>query len=131
MRRTPSAAPSSGDMAADSAPPCGMGQPVEVDGPADAKDLGREQTRGGGIAVAGPGPVPRRAAGVLVVEQREGGGHITTGVCRGEDATYVSRIREDTTVEHGLSLCVVSDNLRKGAALNAVQIAEHLVENYL
>ncbi len=49
--------------------------------------------------------------------------------CVGEDAVYVSRIRKDPTVKHGLSLWVVSDNLRKGAALNAVQIAEHLVKH--
>jgi aspartate-semialdehyde dehydrogenase len=49
----------------------------------------------------------------------------------GEDAVFVSRIRKDPTVPHGLSLWVVSDNLRKGAALNAVQIAEHLIEHYL
>ena len=51
--------------------------------------------------------------------------------CAGEDATFVSRIREDITVENGLNLWVVADNLRKGAALNAVQIAEMLVKDYL
>ena len=69
----------------------------------------------------------REAPGVLVVDKREDGGYITPIECVGEDATYVSRIRKDPTVEHGLSLWVVSDNLRKGAALNAVQIAECLI----
>ena len=55
------------------------------------------------------------------------GGYATPVECAGEDATYISRIREDITVENGLALWVVSDNLRKGAALNAVQIAELLV----
>ena len=67
----------------------------------------------------------------MVVDRREDGGYMTPVECAGEDAVFVSRIRKDPTVEHGLSLWVVSDNLRKGAALNAVQIAEHLVENYL
>jgi len=69
----------------------------------------------------------REAPGVLVVDKREDGGYVTPIECVGEDATYVSRIRKDPTVEHGLSLWVVSDNLRKGAALNAVQIAECLI----
>jgi aspartate-semialdehyde dehydrogenase len=69
----------------------------------------------------------REAPGVLVVDKREDGGYVTPVEAAGEDATYVSRIRKDPTVEHGLSLWVVSDNLRKGAALNAVQIAECLV----
>jgi len=71
--------------------------------------------------------VLRAAPGVLVVDKREDGGYVTPIECVGEDATYVSRIRKDPTVEHGLSLWVVSDNLRKGAALNAVQIAECLI----
>jgi aspartate-semialdehyde dehydrogenase len=69
----------------------------------------------------------RSAPGVLVVDKREDGGYVTPAECAGEDATYVSRIRKDPTVEHGLALWVVSDNLRKGAALNAVQIAECLI----
>ncbi len=73
----------------------------------------------------------REAPGVLVVDKREDGGYITPIECAGEDATYVSRIRKDPTVEYGLSLWVVSDNLRKGAALNAVQIAECLVNRKL
>lgn len=73
----------------------------------------------------------REAPGVLVVDKREPGGYITPIECVGEYATYVSRIREDSTVENGLSLWIVSDNLRKGAALNAVQIAEVLGQRCL
>jgi aspartate-semialdehyde dehydrogenase len=68
----------------------------------------------------------REAPGVLVVDKREPGGYVTPIECVGDYATYVSRIRTDPTVENGLSMWVVSDNLRKGAALNAVQIAELL-----
>ena len=73
----------------------------------------------------------RAAPGILVVDKREDGGYVTPIECAGEDATYVSRIRKDPTVEHGLSLWIVSDNLRKGAALNAVQIAESLINRKL
>ncbi len=73
----------------------------------------------------------RRAPGVLVIDKREAGGYITPLEAAGEDATYVSRIREDATVENGLTFWCVSDNLRKGAALNAVQIAELLVNRGL
>ncbi|PZQ85717.1 MAG: aspartate-semialdehyde dehydrogenase [Ancylobacter novellus] len=73
----------------------------------------------------------RNAPGVLVVDKREPGGYITPYEAAGEDATYVSRIREDATVENGLAFWCVSDNLRKGAALNAVQIAEVLVNRKL
>ena len=73
----------------------------------------------------------REAPGILVVDKREPGGYITPVECVGDYATYVSRIREDPTVENGLSLWVVSDNLRKGAALNAVQIAELLGRKHL
>src|SRR5258705_11822306 len=69
----------------------------------------------------------REAPGCLVIDKREPGGYITPIEATGEDATYISRIREDGTVENGLSMWVVSDNLRKGAALNTVQIAELLV----
>ena len=62
--------------------------------------------------------------GIMVVDRREDGGYITPMDCVGESATYVSRIRQDETVANGLNLWCVSDNLRKGAALNAVQIAE-------
>jgi aspartate-semialdehyde dehydrogenase len=68
----------------------------------------------------------REAPGVLVVDKREAGGYITPIDCVGDYATYVSRIRQDETIENGLNLWIVSDNLRKGAALNAVQIAEVL-----
>jgi aspartate-semialdehyde dehydrogenase len=73
----------------------------------------------------------REAPGVLVIDKRENGGYITPYEAVGEDATYVSRIREDKTVPNGLALWCVSDNLRKGAALNAVQIAETLVNRKL
>jgi aspartate-semialdehyde dehydrogenase len=73
----------------------------------------------------------RNAPGVLVVDKREPGGYMTPHEAAGEDATYVSRIREDATVENGLAFWCVSDNLRKGAALNAVQIAEELVKRKL
>jgi len=69
----------------------------------------------------------RDAPGCLVIDKHEDGGYITPYESAGEDATYISRIREDATVENGLALWVVSDNLRKGAALNTVQIAELLV----
>ena len=68
----------------------------------------------------------REAPGCLVIDRREPGGYITPHEAAGEDATYISRIREDPTIENGLNLWCVSDNLRKGAALNAVQIAEVL-----
>jgi aspartate-semialdehyde dehydrogenase len=71
--------------------------------------------------------VLRAAPGVLVVDKREDGGYVTPIECAGEDATFVSRIRKDPSVENGLMLWIVSDNLRKGAALNAVQIAERLL----
>jgi aspartate-semialdehyde dehydrogenase len=68
----------------------------------------------------------RKAPGCLVIDRREPGGYITPHEAAGEDATYISRIREDPTIDNGLNLWIVSDNLRKGAALNAVQIAEVL-----
>lgn len=73
----------------------------------------------------------RSAPGIMVVDKREPGGYMTPHEAAGEDATYVSRIREDGTVENGLSFWCVSDNLRKGAALNTVQIAEMLVNRKL
>jgi aspartate-semialdehyde dehydrogenase len=73
----------------------------------------------------------REAPGCIVIDRREPGGYVTPHEAAGEDATYISRIREDPTVEHGLALWVVSDNLRKGAALNAVQIAEVLINRKL
>jgi aspartate-semialdehyde dehydrogenase len=68
----------------------------------------------------------REAPGVQVIDKREDGGYITPVEAVGEHAVYVSRIRRDPTVEHGLNMWIVSDNLRKGAALNAVQIAQLL-----
>jgi len=73
----------------------------------------------------------RNAPGCLVIDKREPGGYVTPFECAGEDATYISRIREDPTVDNGLVLWVVSDNLRKGAALNAIQIAECLINRKL
>ncbi len=73
----------------------------------------------------------RAAPGVLVIDKHEPGGYITPHEAAGEDATYISRIREDATVENGLTFWCVSDNLRKGAALNAIQIAETLINRKL
>ena len=73
----------------------------------------------------------REAPGCMVVDKREDGGYVTPVECVGEYATYISRIRVDPTVENGLALWVVSDNLRKGAALNTVQIAESLIARHL
>ena len=73
----------------------------------------------------------REAPGVMLVDKREAGGYVTPVECVGDFATFVSRVRDDSTVENGLSLWVVSDNLRKGAALNAVQIAELLGRKHL
>ena len=67
----------------------------------------------------------------MVIDKHEPGGYATPIDATGEDATYVSRIREDATVENGLAFWCVSDNLRKGAALNAVQIAEALINRDL
>jgi aspartate-semialdehyde dehydrogenase len=68
----------------------------------------------------------REAPGVMVVDKRETGGYVTPVECVGDYATFISRIRQDSTIENGLNIWCVSDNLRKGAALNAVQIAETL-----
>ncbi len=68
----------------------------------------------------------REAPGVMVVDKREAGGYVTPVECVGDYATFISRIRQDSTIENGLNIWCVSDNLRKGAALNAVQIAETL-----
>ncbi|HLY45146.1 MAG TPA: aspartate-semialdehyde dehydrogenase [Stellaceae bacterium] len=73
----------------------------------------------------------QEAPGVIVLDHRADAGYVTPAEAAGEDAVYVSRIRRDPTVPHGLNLWVVSDNLRKGAALNAVQIAEILAADYL
>ncbi len=71
------------------------------------------------------------APGVVVVDHRVDEGYVTPAECAGEDAVYVSRVRRDPTVENGLNLWCVSDNLRKGAALNTVQIAEELIRSYM
>ena len=73
----------------------------------------------------------RAAPGVTVIDHRADEGYVSPVECAGDDQVYVSRIREDPTVDNGLNLWIVSDNLRKGAALNAVQIAERLVADYL
>jgi aspartate-semialdehyde dehydrogenase len=73
----------------------------------------------------------REAPGVAVVDHRTDEGYVTPAECSGEDLVYVSRIREDQTVDNGLNLWIVADNIRKGAALNAVQIAELLAAEYL
>ena len=73
----------------------------------------------------------REAPGCMVIDKREPGGYVTPVECAGDYATFISRIREDATVENGLTFWVVSDNLRKGAALNATQIAESLVNRGL
>ncbi|MEH3037243.1 MAG: aspartate-semialdehyde dehydrogenase [Sphingomonas adhaesiva] len=73
----------------------------------------------------------REAPGVMLIDKHEDGGYVTPIESAGDDATYISRVRDDSTVENGLSLWCVSDNLRKGAALNAVQIAELLGRRHL
>lgn len=73
----------------------------------------------------------REAPGCMVVDKREPGGYVTPVECAGDYATFISRIREDSTIENGLNLWVVSDNLRKGAALNTVQIAETIINRKL
>ena len=75
--------------------------------------------------------VLKMAPGIVVVDHRADEGYVTPEECAGEDPVYVSRIRTDPSVEHGLAMWVVADNLRKGAALNAVQIAEILASEYL
>ena len=83
------------------------------------------------ISAAQAQRILREAPGVMLVDKREPGGYVTPVECVGDFATFVSRVREDPTVDNGLSLWVVSDNLRKGAALNAVQIAELLGRKHL
>ena len=73
----------------------------------------------------------REAPGIMLVDKREDGGYVTPVECVGDYATFISRVREDSTVENGLNIWCVSDNLRKGAALNAVQIAELLGRRHL
>src|SRR5215216_8129590 len=83
------------------------------------------------ISAAEARDILRKAPGCLVIDKHEPGGYATPYEAAGEDATYISRIREDATVENGLVLWCVSDNLRKGAALNAIQIAECLINRKL
>src|SRR6186713_2736661 len=83
------------------------------------------------ISAAEAQKILREAPGVMLVDKREDGGYVTPVECVGDYATFVSRVREDPTVDSGLSMWVVSDNLRKGAALNAVQIAELLGRRHL
>ena len=73
----------------------------------------------------------RKAPGVVVIDKRANEGYATPVECAGEDATFVSRIRKDPTVKNGIAFWCVSDNLRKGAALNTVQIAEELIKTHL
>jgi aspartate-semialdehyde dehydrogenase len=83
------------------------------------------------ISAAQAKRILREAPGVMLIDKHEDGGYVTPIECVGEYATFISRVREDPTVENGLSLWCVSDNLRKGAALNAVQIAELLGRRHL
>ena len=83
------------------------------------------------VSVAEARSILREAPGVMVVDKREPGGYVTPIEAAGEFATYVSRIREDATVENGLAMWIVADNLLKGAALNAVQIAEEMISRKL
>ena len=83
------------------------------------------------ISVAKAQSLLREAPGIMLIDKREDGGYVTPVECVGDYATFVSRVRKDPTVENGLALWCVSDNLRKGAALNAVQIAELLGRRHL
>jgi aspartate-semialdehyde dehydrogenase len=82
------------------------------------------------LSVAQARELLSNAEGIVVDDERKDGGYTTPIECAGEDGVFVSRLRQDLTVKHGLSMWIVSDNLRKGAALNAVQIAETLVKDY-
>ncbi|MGB8275930.1 MAG: aspartate-semialdehyde dehydrogenase [Alphaproteobacteria bacterium] len=83
------------------------------------------------ITVAQARAALQKAPGVSVVDHRADEGYVTPVECVGEDAVYVSRLRQDKTVPCGIAMWVVSDNLRKGAALNAIQIAEELIKTYM
>ena len=96
----------------------GHGEAVNIE---FEKEVGADEAR----------EILREAPGLLVVDKREDGGYVTPVECVGDYATFVSRIREDSTLDHGLDMWVVSDNLRKGAALNTVQIAETLINRGL
>lgn len=82
------------------------------------------------ITVEDAWEILEEAPGIVVADRRENGGYMTQAECAGEDAVFISRLRKDPTVTHGLSFWCVADNLRKGAALNAVQIAEALIQEY-
>ena len=84
-----------------------------------------------GISAEEAREILREAPGCMVVDKREDGGYVTPVECVGDFATFISRIREDATIENGLNLWIVSDNLRKGAALNTVQIAESVINRGL
>lgn len=73
----------------------------------------------------------KKAPGISVIDTETDMGFVTPAEIQGEDDVFISRVREDSTIENGLNFWCVSDNLRKGAALNAVQIAEHLIKDYL
>ena len=73
----------------------------------------------------------REAPGIMLIDKREDEGYVTPVESAGDSATYVSRVRDDPTVDNGITLWCVSDNLRKGAALNAIQIAEELIKGYI
>ena len=73
----------------------------------------------------------REAPGIMVIDKREDGGYVTPVECVGDFATFISRVRQDSTIDNGLNMWCVSDNLRKGAALNTVQIAELLINRGL
>jgi aspartate-semialdehyde dehydrogenase len=83
------------------------------------------------LSAADAQKILREAPGIMLVDKREDGGYVTPIECVGEFATYISRVRDDPTVDNGIALWCVSDNLRKGAALNAVQIAELLGRRHL
>ena len=99
----------------------GHSEAVNIEFREDAPEMSADRAR----------DILREAPGCLVIDKREPGGYATPYESVGEDATYISRIREDATLDNGLNMWVVSDNLRKGAATNTVQIAELLVNRGL
>ena len=100
----------------------------------DEDEIGRTARKlgpGARICLCKADPVPFIVPGIAVVDHQQDEGYVTPAEAAGEDAVYVSRIRQDPSVKHGISFWCVSDNLRKGAALNSVQIAETLIASYL
>ncbi|MBO6825186.1 MAG: aspartate-semialdehyde dehydrogenase [Sneathiella sp.] len=83
------------------------------------------------LSAADAREILRAAPGILIVDNPEENGYVTPVECAGEDATYISRLRDDSTVDNGINFWCVSDNLRKGAALNAIQIAELVGREFL